>query len=267
MARWLMVQLDSGRVADGTRLFSPASARQLWREVTPEPIGDAPPGLPHLRPSVLGYALGVETRDYRGKLLLTHTGGLPGYLSQVAMIPELRLGVVVLTNQESGAAFNAIAYRVLDHFLDVKAPDYVGIYQRLLAQNREKLATVESEAAAQRDSSSGPSLPLAKYAGTYRDAWYGDVAITEENGKLVLRMTRTPSMVGDLQHWQHDTFVARWRDRELRADAYVTFALRPDGGIVQVKLAPTWPAVDFSFDFPDLLLLPVPPQPATTTTR
>ncbi len=128
MAKWVMVQLDSGRTADGSRLFSPASARQLWREVTPTPIYDPPPGLPHLQPRMNGYALGLETKDYRGKLLLTHTGGLPGYLSRVAMIPELRLGVVVLTNQESGAAFNAIAYRVLDHYLGVKAPDYVGIY-------------------------------------------------------------------------------------------------------------------------------------------
>jgi CubicO group peptidase (beta-lactamase class C family) len=260
MAKWLMVQLDSGRVADGSRLFSPASTRQIWREVTPEPINDAPAGLPHLRPNMSGYALGLETRDYRGKLLLTHTGGLPGYLSRVAMLPELRLGVVVLTNQESGAAFNALAYRVLDHYLGVKAPDYVGIYDKLRLQNRAKLAKLEADAARQRDSTSGPSLPLARYAGVYRDVWYGDVAIAEENGKLVIRMTRTPSMVGDLQHWQHDTFVARWRDRELRADAYVTFALNPDGGIDRVKMAPTSPAVDFSFDFQDLLLEPVSPD-------
>jgi hypothetical protein len=81
-----------------------------------------------------------------------------------------------------------------------------------------------------------------------------------EGGRLVIRMTRTPSMVGDLEHWQHDTFVARWRDRELRADAYVTFQLTPDGGIDQVKLAPTSPLVDFSFDFQDLLLRPVAPD-------
>jgi CubicO group peptidase (beta-lactamase class C family) len=259
MAKWIMVQLDSGRVADGSRLFSPASTRQLWREVTPQPISDPPAGLPHLRPNVSGYALGLETRDYRGKLLLTHTGGLPGYVSRVAMLPELRLGVVVLTNQESGYAFNALAYRVLDHYLGVKAPDYVGIYDKLQQQNRAELAKLESDAAGQRDSTSGPSLPLARYAGTYRDVWYGDVTIAEENGKLVIRMTRTPSMVGDLQHWQHDSFVARWRDRELRADAYVTFALNPDGSIDQVKMAPTSPAVDFSFDFQDLLLEPVSP--------
>jgi CubicO group peptidase (beta-lactamase class C family) len=257
IAKWLIVQLDSGRVAGGERLFSPASTRQLWREVTPEPIGDPVPGLEQLQPSFYGYALGVETRDYRGKQMLTHTGGLPGYLSRLAMIPELRLGVAVLTNQESGVAFNSIAYRVLDHYLGAKAPDYVGIYSRLLAQNRAKLAELKSTAAAERDSTAGPSLPLAKYAGTYRDVWYGDVSIAEENGGLVIRMMQTPSMVGDLQPWQHDAFVARWRDRELRADAYVTFALNPDGSIDQVKLAPTSPEVDFSFDFEDLLLRPV----------
>ena len=111
----------------------------------------------------------------------------------------------------------------------------------------------------------GPSLPLERYAGTYRDIWYGDVAITQENGALVIRMTKTPSMVGDLVHWQYDTFVARWRDRELRADAYVTFALTPAGSIDQVKMAPTSPAVDFSFDFQDLLLRPVPTSGEATT--
>ena len=257
IATWMIVQLDSGRVADGSRLFSPASATQLWREVTPEPISDSPPELPHLRPNFYGYALGVETRDYRGKQLLTHTGGLPGYLSRIAMMPELRLGVAVLTNQESGLAFNALAYRVLDHYLGAKAPDYGAAYLKVREQSRARLAKLASDAAAARDSTSGPSLPLAGYAGTYRDPWYGDVTITDERGGLVIRMTRTPSMVGDLRHWQHDTFVARWRDRELRADAYVTFALKPDGAIDQVKLAPTSPAVDFSFDFQDLLLRPV----------
>jgi hypothetical protein len=55
------------------------------------------------------------------------------------------------------------------------------------------------------------------------------------------------------------------RDRELRADAYVTFALNPDGTIEQVRMAPTSPAVDFSFDFQDLLLTPVRAEAAGTT--
>jgi hypothetical protein len=118
--------------------------------------------------------------------------------------------------------------------------------------------SAEKLAVASRDVNSKPSLSLEKYAGTCRDAWYGDVAITQEGDKLVIRFTKTPALVGYLEHWQYDTFVARWRDRELRADAYVTFALNPDGSIDQVKMKAVSPATDFSFDFQDLLLKPVP---------
>jgi hypothetical protein len=260
MAKWMMVQLDSGRVADGSRLFAASSAKQLWREVTPTPIGDAPAGMPqlaHLRATMAGYALGLGVRDYRGYILRQHTGGLPGYLSKVAMIPDLRLGVAVLTNQESGAAFDAIAYRVLDHYIGAKSPDYPALFQQIVERNRQKLREAERKAATARDSTTGPSLPLARYAGTYRDPWYGDVKIAEEKSGLVIRFTRTPSLVGDLVHWQHDTFLARWRDRELRADAYATFWLNADGGVHQLRLVPASESVDFSFDFQDLVLKPV----------
>jgi hypothetical protein len=63
--------------------------------------------------------------------------------------------------------------------------------------------------------------------------------------------------VGDLIHWQYDTFVARWRDRELRADAYLTFALNPDGSVSHAKMQAVSPATDFSYDFQDLFLTPV----------
>jgi hypothetical protein len=62
---------------------------------------------------------------------------------------------------------------------------------------------------------------------------------------------------GHLEHWQQDTIVARWEDRELRADAFITFALDPDGRVAQARLRAVSPATDFSFDFQDLLLEPV----------
>jgi beta-lactamase family protein/uncharacterized protein DUF3471 len=61
--------------------------------------------------------------------------------------------------------------------------------------------------------------------GVYTDAWYGDVAIVLEGARLATRFTKTPALIGDLEHYEYDTFIARWRDRELRVDAYVTFAL------------------------------------------
>jgi CubicO group peptidase (beta-lactamase class C family) len=260
MAKWMIVQLDSGRVGSGRRLFSAASAKQLWREVTPTPTGDVFPGIDamaHLRPIVSGYALGLGVRDYRGHILRQHTGGLPGYLSKVAMIPDLKLGVAVLTNQESGAAFESIVYEVLDHYIGAKSPDYPALYQQLREQSRQKARVAAEKAASARDSTSGPSLPPAKYAGTYRDPWYGDVKVEQEGRRLAIRFKHTPALVGDLLHWQHDTFLARWRDRELRADAYATFSLNPDGTVERLRMVPASEEVDFSFDFQDLVLKPV----------
>jgi hypothetical protein len=113
-----------------------------------------------------------------------------------------------------------------------------------------------ARAALARNTASRSSLPLSQYAGTYTDDWYGDIVIEEQDGRLTIRFTHTPALVGDLEHWQYDTFVAKWRDRELRADAYITFALNPDGTIEQAKMIPTSPTVDFSYDFQDLLLKP-----------
>ncbi|HTI05727.1 MAG TPA: serine hydrolase [Gemmatimonadales bacterium] len=256
IAKWLMVQLDSGKLADGTRLFTPRTTFELWTIVTPYRVGRLPPELAALQASFAGYGLGFEMRDYRGQKIVSHTGGLPGYVSRITMVPNRRLGIAVFTNQESTEAFQAITYRLLDQFLAAPATDWLAIFARLKAQDDSATAAQERTAAAKRDSTSRPSLPLEKYAGTYRDAWYGDVTITLENGKLVMQFSHSPSLTGDLEHFQYDTFIARWRDRELRADAYVSFALKPDGSIDQVKMSPVSPATDFSFDFQDLLLVP-----------
>jgi len=249
MAKWLRVLLSGGLLPDGSRLFSAATARQLTNIVTPIPVGDPPPELPPSKMNFHGYALGLDSRDYRGHKLVTHTGGLPGYVSRVAMIPDARVGVAVLTNQESGDAFDSIAFRILDHYLGAAAFDWIDGYKKLRARARAVAEQSQQRAAASRDASSRPSLPLAKYAGTYRDGWYGDIVIAEAAGTLTIQFSHSPLLAGNLEHWQHDTFIARWRDRELRADAYITFALGPDGSIEQAKLKAVSPDTDFSFDF------------------
>jgi CubicO group peptidase (beta-lactamase class C family) len=255
IAKWLITQLDSGRVADGTRLFSRQTSEQLWKIVTPLPIDSVPPELAPLRANFMGYALGFRVCDFRGYKLVYHTGGLTGRVSKVAMIPELKLGVAVLTNQESRPAYESIVYFVLDHFLKAPKMEWLTAFKALNGRQM-MIAQMDTQTSPKRDTTSRPPRPLASYAGTYTDAWYGDVTISFENGKLAIRFDHTPLLVGDLEHWQYDTFVAKWRDRELRADALVTFSLNPDGSIDQVKMKAVSSVTDPSFDFQDLLLKP-----------
>jgi len=101
----------------------------------------------------------------------------------------------------------------------------------------------------------GPSLPLEKSAGVYQDAWYGPATIRLENQKLLLSFDHTPTMIGELEHWQYDTFRTHWRNRTIE-DAFVTFSLKANGRIENFTMLPVSPLADFSFDYQDVRFQP-----------
>lgn len=262
MAAWMRLQLAGGvyRDAAGTehRLFSEKSQQAMWQMVTPMPIPT--PSVPELapaRPNFLGYAQGWMTSDYRGEQLVWHTGGWPGMVSRVTLVPGKRLGVVVLTNAELGGAFNAITLRVLDAYLGAPKTDWNAAYGAALAKSQAKADDSWSRHVAARTGRRTPSRPLDAYAGTWRDPWYGDVIVTRDGDRLRLRFSRTKSLVGTLEHWQNDAFIVRWDERWLNADAFLTFSLDADGKPVEAKIEAISPNTDFSFDFQDLVLTPV----------
>ena len=229
----------------------------LWNPVTPMPVPRYGAELAPLQMEFRFYALGFNIQDYRRKKLVTHTGGLPGYVSKVAMIPSEKLGITVLTNQESSATFNAITYFLLDFYLKAPVYDWLVAYKTVVEENQNKIDRSMKDKELRRNMNSKPSLPLESYAGMYRDAWYGEIEIRLNEGKLVIEFKHTPKLTGKLEHWQYDTFAVRWNDRSLRGDAFITFELDADGAIVCARMEPFSKEVDFSFDYQDLNLKPV----------
>ena len=256
MAKWVQLQLNRGKFADRDgRLFSERRSREMWSPQTILPIGDPPPPLAGLKANFADYALGWGLHDYHGRKLVGHTGGVAGFVSRVMLVPDENLGVVVLTNAEEGGAFDSILYHVLDHYFQLPPTDWIAAFKTMKDKEEKDATETMKKAEGVRDANSKPSLPLEKYAGVYNDAWYGPITIKMENGGLVITFDHTPSMIGDLQHWQYDTFKAHWRTRTIE-DAFVTFSLNTDGSIESAKMAAVSPLADFSFDYQDLLLKP-----------
>ncbi len=262
MAKWMRLQLAGGAYRDAKgveqRMFSEKSQQQMWSAITPLPVSQ--PSVPELlpaKPNFVAYGQGWMLSDYRGRKLVWHTGGWPGMVSRLTLVPEHKLGVVVLTNAELGGAFNAITLRALDAYLDAPKTDWNAAYGAALAKSRKNADDSWAKHEAARAKDSKPSLAPADYAGTYRDPWYGDVSIVQEGSALRMRFSRTPSLVGTLSHWQHDTFIVRWDERWLNADAFVNFALDADGKVREAGMQAISPNTDFSFDFHDLVLKPV----------
>jgi CubicO group peptidase (beta-lactamase class C family) len=256
MAKWAQVQLNRGKFADRDgRLFSEARSQEMWTAQTILSIENRPPQLARLKESFSDYALGWFLRDYHGRKLVEHTGGVAGFVSRVMLVPEENLGVVVLTNAEESGAFDSILYHVLDYYFQLPPTDWIAAYKAVKDREEKDAAEIMKKAEGARAANSKPSLPLEKYAGTYIDAWYGPITVRSENGSLIITFDHTPRMIGDLQHWQYDTFKAHWRDRTIE-DAFLTFSLKPDGSIESAKMAAVSALADFSFDYQDLLLKP-----------
>ena len=262
MTKWLLVQLNLGKFSNSDeRLFSEKQSKEMWSPQTILPIYDPPPSLVALKPNFADYGLGWGMRDYRGHKLIGHSGGVAGFVSRVQLVPDEHLGIVVLTNAEEAGALDAIQYELLDYYLHAPRTDWIKAFRDAELAGERKATEVVSQHATSRAANSAPSLPLGNYAGVYNDEWYGPSTIRMENGQLIFRLDHTPNAVGELEPWQYNTFKTHWRDRTIE-DAFLNFALKPDGTIEHFTMAPVSPLADFSFDYQDLYFTPVVQAPA-----
>lgn len=267
IARWMNVLLAQGKLpaaanaaADGkeARLFSAKQARELWTAQTPMRTGEPNAKLAGTRANFAAYGLGFQLRDYHGRLLALHSGALQGFYSKVVLVPEEKLGIAILTNAESGGSLNALQWQLLGRLVDKDdKTDWIGAVAAVEDEMHAKEKARLAKTSAARAAKSQPSLARIAYDGDYQDPWYGIASIKHVGGKQILSLSRTPDLTGELEHYQHDTFIVRWKERNFNADAYVTFALNPDGSIERMKMQPISTETDFSYDFQDLNFTPV----------
>jgi len=261
MAKWVITHLNRGLIRktakQEVRLFSEKSSKEMWSPQIFISIGEYPPELSKTKPNFFAYGLGWMLKDYYGHKIVYHTGSIRGMVSKVTLVPDINLGIIVLTNQESREAYEAITYRIMDYYLGLPYTDWISAFEKARERRLKRTEKTLKNLQLKRAKNTKPSLELSEYAGKYLDKWYGEMTIEKEGNKLIMRFSHTPALTGELEHWHYDTFVVRWKDRSLNADAFVTFMLNYKGEIEQVKMVPVSPLTDFSFDFKDLLFVPV----------
>ena len=217
LARWLQIQLAHGALpgAEGKRLYSEASAEAMWTPQVPVPISPYPAPITDMTPQFSSYALGWDVKDYRGIKVIQHGGAVFGVLTFIVLVPDRNLGISLQINSEDVGVMRGLGYELLDHYLGFEPRDWVAAFDVWYKERLEGgLAALQTTAKDARKASR-PSLPMAGYAGSYADAWYGPIDITERSGKLRIDFQQTPNMAGTLSHWQYDTFKTEWDDASL----------------------------------------------------
>lgn len=209
MAKWIRIQLDQGRIEGDKRLFSEASSNRMWTPHTPIAVSEAArkrnPST-HFR----SYGLGWMLSDYKGRMVAQHGGGYDGMYSQVMLVPDENLGIVVLTNSMTGIS-GPLCNTIADRYLGGDATDWLTTGLERDVSGRQAFYDRIQKAITPTIEGTQPSRPLETYTGKFRCPMYGDATVTLEDGKLVLRLLANKELVADLTHLQLDTFVIRWR--------------------------------------------------------
>jgi CubicO group peptidase (beta-lactamase class C family) len=229
MAQWLRFQLADG-AHDITQFVDPAL---LDETKTPHTVirvegysRDANP-----ETNVMSYGLGWVIQDYRGEMLISHSGSLNGFRTHVDLLPRRESGFVVMGNVGRSLALVALRNSLADHLTGKNGRDWNAYYLMVERNADEKEARERDESLAKRVAGTTHTLPLAQYAGVYENPAYGTATITVLDGNLVLQWSRITTA---LSHFHYDVFRAESKSDDL--DEEVTFELDAKRDLRGLKL-------------------------------
>ena len=252
MSKWVIAQLNNGKYGDSNQLqlFSEKVQKEMWTPQTILPIS----GMKPYNCNFKTYGLGWQLSDINGHLQVSHTGGLDGIVTQTILFPDIKLGIIVLTNQQSGAAFNSISNTIKDSYLGLTFPDHVETLSAERKQKEENADKITDEVWATIDKNiiTRTKIDTQKYVGLYKDNWFGDVIISFRKGALRFTSVRSPRLTGSIFFYKDSTFAVKWDNQSYHADAFIYFELDSNNNANHFKMKAISPLTDFSYDFQDL---------------
>jgi CubicO group peptidase (beta-lactamase class C family) len=251
LSKWQMTQLGHGQANGNPRIFSEAQSEEMW---TPQTIVPQVGRWPTLgRTHFSAYGLGWFLEDFNGYKRIFHSGTLGGMMTYQSLVPDLNLGVIVLTNADVDEARKTIALAITDDYTGGPKRDWVKIVQGIKADKAREHA--ESDAKRQPVPISAADLAkldIAPYVGTFKDPWRGEATIRQDGDGLMLTVSHTKELTGPLIPIRPGLFVVHWKNRALNADAYVRFSEDFAGTVEGFTMEVVSADTDFSFDFQDL---------------
>lgn len=250
LSNWLILQMNQGTF-NNKILFSNDVHHEMWTSQTILPQRNAYPYTSNFKT----YGFGWQLMDINGHFQVSHTGGLDGIVTQTLMIPESKLGIIVLTNQQSGAAFMTISNTIKDRYLGFPKFDHLAYLSQERKQKEDdanKITTEVWETVDQNLKEKKATINFKKCIGTFKDNWFGQVTLTEKKGKLYFASKRSPRLSGEVFFYKDGNLVVKWNNRSFDADAHLFYELNPSGNMIHFKMKAISPLTDFSYDFHDL---------------
>ncbi len=254
MSKWMLAQLNRGKYGADlkTSLFSLKNHNEMWRLHTILETNRDPRYNSHFN----GYGLGWFLTDVKGNLKVSHTGGLPGMVSEVTMYPDLNLGIVILTNSdEGGALISAVSGTIADSYLGLDDFGWTDKIAGWMQYQKNMSDVVTKKVWEKVESAKNVKVKNEDFIGIYEDRWFGKIEVFEKEKNLWFKSYRSPKLNGPMAFYNANTFAIKWEYQAMNADALAMFSLDEKGKAQSIKMKGISPNIDFSFDFQDLDLI------------
>ncbi|MBL4702949.1 MAG: serine hydrolase [Flavobacteriales bacterium] len=255
LSKWMIMHLEDGK--NGTQqLISKENHDLMWQPYTNihfdiEPKGD-------YKTHFTAYGLGWKLRDVKGLVEVSHTGGMPGMLSKTTMIPELNVGIVVLTNSDPGGySYEMVSRSIADVFYGVEDKEWFTFIKGIIERRSGNEDSVVTQVWNTVKAAGTKQLDLSNFTGVYQDDWFGEMKVSIIDGQLYLASKKSPKLSGPMAYYKANTFAVKWDYQDMQCDAFAMFILDEEGRATGFKMKGISPNIDFSFDFQDLDLVKV----------
>lgn len=210
LAIWLIAQLENGKI-DSIQIIPEKAILAIRMPYSI--IGINPRDKQQTHFSL--YGLGLFINDRNGKLVYSHTGGVNGYLSSVMFIPEEKVGIAVLTNNDQNNFYQNLTSEIRDAFLGLPYQNFSDnsfiTYYKNLNKSMAKTDSLKNVVSLHYK----PGLPLEEFSGTYTNEVYGDIWIKKENNKLNIHFSNHPELIGELEYLNNNSFLCTYSDPEM----------------------------------------------------
>jgi CubicO group peptidase (beta-lactamase class C family) len=253
LSNWLFMHLNDGNYSkDGNKqLISEENHAELWKAHTNIAF-NAQPSSPY-KTHFEAYGLGWFLSDKKGYVVVDHGGALLGMLSKTILIPELNVGIIVLTNTDPGGyGYYTIAQEIMEAYLGTDANDWILQGKKIVGQRESQSDKVTDAVWETVAKAEAESIKPEDYIGVYKDDWFGKIEVYLNKDQLWFKSYRSPKLNGSMSFYQANTFAIKWEYQDMNCDAFAMFTLDETGKAQSIKMKGISPDIDFSFDFQDL---------------
>ena len=243
MTRWMQVLLDPA-LAPGW--LDAEQRRTLWTLHMPMALGERQRRWDNAH--FYGYGYGWRVSDMDGQWEVAHTGTLSGMYSSLALLPDRRVGVVMLINGEGEDARTALMQAALKRFTAPNDARPAMEYLAELKADQAARAATGHQRPPTSDARQASASDLPRWQGRYSDPWLGPASLCPGKDGLRFSVDKSPRLQGAVLQLQ-GRWLLRWDTLGDDAQAW----LRPgEGPAPTLDLRAIDPDIDFSYDFQDL---------------